>query len=330
MNMPKHPTSKIEILTAETPKGRAAIEEVIAHGDYVADIDAVPPDWARVRVADGVPVSFILVDPGREMDQPGGRIRYGFILDVATRKDRRMEGHFRALMAHTFENLKSEGVPAVVLHGRYQLYRRFGFEVFTHHAGVFITPDAIERALETGTASDEGVSVQDGRYIKDGLLLVTEIGTGCAAQILRAAAAIARERAKSEILFEDPPAPSYGSRYPIYDTVPTAFGRLAASIGGRVVIQGADPESGTIPDADWIKVLDATAFVREAAGAEIAKKVQNWPGGALAQLVTGYRDARTLVALHSLPLSAQEAALLDDAFPRRWRFSRNESWTYRD
>jgi hypothetical protein len=133
-----------------------------------------------------------------------------------------------------------------------------------------------------------------------------------------------------------------------------------------VVVQGADPEGGAIPDADWIKVLDALAFVREVLGVLDAPgaplpdgevcldtdvgavtiacrggratehegrrpgvETAAWPSGALAQLVTGYRSVETLCMLYQTPLSPQALALLDGLFPRRWRLSRNESWTYR-
>ena len=49
---------------------------------------------------------------------------------------------------------------------------------------------------------------------------------------------------------------------------------------------------------------------------------------ALAQLVTGYRSADTLCEVHGTPLVPESTALLAALFPRRWRLSRNESWTY--
>ena len=88
---------RTEILTAETEPGRRAIEKVMAWS-YVAELDVVPPEWAWARVVDGVPVSFIVIDPHRAMTFPGGDVRYGFIRDVATRSDRRREGHFRAIV----------------------------------------------------------------------------------------------------------------------------------------------------------------------------------------------------------------------------------------
>ena len=64
-------TSSARILTAETREGRLALEEVMRNS-YDADADSVPSEWALVRVVDGVPVSFILIDPERELAFPGG------------------------------------------------------------------------------------------------------------------------------------------------------------------------------------------------------------------------------------------------------------------
>jgi len=54
-----------------------------------------------------------------------------------------------------------------------------------------------------------------------------------------------------------------------------------------------------------------------------------WPSSALAQLVTGYRSVEVLSAIHNTPLSVEAMTLPEVLFPRRWRFSRNESWTFK-
>ena len=69
----------VQIITAETERGRDAINEVMANS-YHADIADVPAAWARVTLVDGVPVSFILVDPDRRMDHPSGDIPYAFMI----------------------------------------------------------------------------------------------------------------------------------------------------------------------------------------------------------------------------------------------------------
>ena len=341
----------------------------MAHS-YGADIDSVPHGWARVRIVDGVPVSFILVDPDRRMEFPGGDLGYGFICEVATRKDRRGEGHFRRLMEDTFTSLRAVGIPLVVTHGRCQLYRRFGFEVFTHHCGIFATPELIDRKLGRRSAAETEslLDIEESRYVQRDLLLVTAVKARtlpeCRAA-LQVAAAVARERGKARILFEHPAAPSYGSRYPLHPSAETQFTALARACGAKVCIQGANPESGPIFDADWIKVLDAPRFVAQAltyqrepegtlptvtvcldtdagrvtiavsAGRakaspeDIADAVTvRWPSTALAQLVVGYQPAELLAALQGTPLPAGALSLLSALFPRRWRFSRNESWTY--
>jgi len=320
---------------------------------------------------DGVPVSFILVDPDRRMDQPGGDIRYAFICDVATREDRRGEGHFRRIVEHTFASLRASGISLVITHGRCQLYRRFGFEVFTHHCGIFTTPEQIEKELgaQAPEGADQLLVVDEGTYTQENLLLVTAVKATTfaeSASALQAAAVLARRRGKARMLFEYPAAPSYGSRYRIYSSLEMPFTVLARSVGARVCVQGAAPEDRLIPDADWIRLLDATAFVREALrgsekpaeslprgricldtdvgsvtieslgqGVAVTEEVQpgtvrvKWPSSALAQLVTGYRPARLLSAIHNTPLPGETMDLLEALFPRRWRLSRNESWTYK-
>ncbi|MBN2390832.1 MAG: GNAT family N-acetyltransferase [Anaerolineae bacterium] len=359
----------IQTLSAATPEGRQAIETVMA-ASYCADIDEVPPEWALARVVDGVPVAFILIDPHRQMAFPGGDLRYAFICDVATREDRRREGYFRALVEETFARLREAGIPLVLTHGRYPLYRRFGFDVFTHHSGIFITPEQIARTLgtEEPQEADERLVIQEGRAFLEDRLLVTEVRAETLAECrdaLLAAAAIARGQEKNLILFEHPPAPSYGSAYPLYPTLETPLTALARACGAQVIIQGADPESGTIPDADWIEVLDAAGFLHAAvaclkpelslpeatlsfetdAGNVTLESTETlvriadtltpnvpfirWPSAALAQLVTGYRDAAALAVIHNVQIPADALALLDALFPSVWRLSRNESWTYK-
>jgi GNAT superfamily N-acetyltransferase len=129
----------VEYLTAETERGKQAIREVMQHS-YTADLDATPPAWAIARLVAGIPVSFILIVPDKEMDLGNG-VRYAFVNDVATREDRRLEGHFRALMEHAYGRVRQAGMSLLLLHGRYPLYRRLGFDVFTHHSGITITPE---------------------------------------------------------------------------------------------------------------------------------------------------------------------------------------------
>lgn len=373
--------STTHILTAEMDAGRKAIETVMALS-YQASITDVPSEWAMVRIVDdmpspngvpfgdGVPVSFIVVDPNRAMAFPKGDLRYAFICDVATREDHRYEGHFRALMEATFTRLQGAGIPLVLTHGRFPLYRRFGFEVFTHHSGIFITPEQITQCLGMGDATkvETYLTIEDRSAIIDGMLLVTEVRAQTwdeYKRALRIAAAVAQERHKSHILFEYPPAPSYGSRYPLYKTLDTQFMTLAQECGAQVSVQNANPESGIIPDADWIKVLDMHAFLEAVmvcldlppslpvveigfntdVGAvtlnNTARSVQvrsgiaentftlDWPASAVAQLVTGYQSAKTLSMIYNTPLPDTVFALLNALFPKTWRLSRNESWTYK-
>jgi GNAT superfamily N-acetyltransferase len=361
-------THKTEYLTAETERGRQAIEEVMQHS-YADAIDRVPAHWTRARLIDGAPVSFIQVDPDRRMDLPGGEMRYAFILNVATREDRRREGHFRDIMEHAFSSLRAAGIPLVCTHGRYSLYRRFGFGVFTHHCGIFASPELIEKRLGA-PVSEEGRSlliIDEHKALKEDLLLISDVRARTLSECrtaLQAAAAVARERGKTRILFEHPAAPSYGSRYPIYASPETPLTALARACGAEVRLRGADPERDSIPDADWIKVLDADALVRGAlnglqpspplpqatvcfltdAGVAVIESLSGrltvsgqpkaganivqWPSSALAQLVTGYQSARVLAAIQGTAFGPEALALLTMLFPQCWRFSRNESWVF--
>ena len=260
--------------------------------------------------------------------------------------------------------------PSSLTHGRYPLYRRFGFDVFTHHSGIFVTPEQIERTFGTEVPKDgeQWLVIGEGRYYIDDLLVITDVTattlTECKTALL-AAASIARARGKQRILIEHPAAPSYGSRYPLYPTLDTPLVELARACGAEIRVQGADPESGTIPDADWIKVLDVAGFLRAAIacrkperpsltgrigietdagtvtldvshkgihiteGIDSGVPVVKWPSAAVAQLVTGYRTASVLDLIHNTALPNDVIALLDALFPPGWRFSRNESWTYK-
>jgi hypothetical protein len=300
----------------------------------------------------------------------GADVRYAFILNVATHEERRREGHFRALLEHTLARLRTAGISFVVTHGPAHLYRARGFGVFTHHCGIFISPEAIDRAL--GPWSDCGelqrIHIEKHRAIHEDLMLVSEVTARTYPEsraALQAAASAARARGKRRILFEHPPAPSYGSRYPAYASLDSPFTSLARACGAEVRIQGACPEAGTVAHADWIRVVDAERFLAEAsrcvrpgspirdatisfeteAGSATIESndgrltvlgrsvpglpAHRWPSRALAQVVTGYQrcDAVATLLGDCMPLAA--VALLDTLFPQRWRLSRNEDWVFR-
>lgn len=360
---------KIEYLTAESESGRLGINEVMAQS-YQADLETVPPEWAITRVVNGIPVAFILIDPSRIMHFPGCGITYGFILDVATRKDRRWEGHFRGIMEEGFQRLQNAGIPLVGCHGRYQLYRRYGFEVFTYNCGIFIRPESIEEKLGAQTLANpsDWIKVSDVQFVLEDLLLVFRVrGRNYeeARQSLLAAASLARQKGKARILFEHPEAPSYGSTYPMYTSPETPLANLARACGGRLVVQGANPEEGTVPDADWLKVLDVPLLVEQALNCLNASHMEAptgvvqidtdagscsiesngqaiWmdrvkktstreitlPATAFCQLVTGYQSIAVLDSIYQLGLPGDTIEIINILFPPTWRFSRNESWTY--
>jgi hypothetical protein len=75
-----------------------------------------------------------------------------------------------------------------------------------------------------------------------------------------------------------------------------------------------------------IHTRDGELAIRD--GVEAGGPVARWPGVALAQLVTGGQPAEVVCALHDTALPHQALDLLSALFPRRWRFTRNEDWTY--
>ncbi len=257
-------------LTAETERGRRAIEEVMAHS-YEEDIDRVPPEWALARIVDDVPVSFALVEPNERLLFPKGAIRHGFLRDIATRENRRLEGHFRATMQEVFDRLRLAQIPLVTTHGEHKLYRRFGFDVFTHHHVILITPDQIARHLGP-PCSQEGerfLEAEEGPPRDPNLLLIRSVTAATAAEArcaLLAAAAMAEHRGRSWILFEHPPA-AVLSRHPLlvgHASLDSPFRSLALACGAQVRVEGGVPEGRPIPDGDWIKVLDAVGFAEQA------------------------------------------------------------------
>ena len=213
-----------------------------------------------------------------------------------------------------------------------------------------------------------GKPVEDWPAILDDVLLVTDVKAKTWEEnktALQAAATLAHERNKAQILFEYPPAPSYGSRYSIYTALDTPLTTLARLCGAQICVQGADPESGSVPDADWIKVLDVAGFLGEAVAClnplpplptttvtfhteagtatlgswsqcvHVSRESRpeaidvHWPTSALAQLVTGYQPIETLCVKYDTQLKDEERSLSNSLFPPVWRLSRNESWTYK-
>jgi hypothetical protein len=361
--------AEIDYLTAETEAGCRAIAEV-ANNAIPAAVDIVPPGWAIVRRVNGEAVSFALIDPERMMRFGKGAIRYGYIHTIATRADRRARGHFRAMLDEAFRRLKLAGLPFVVLHGANSLYRRFGFEGFTHHSGIFITPGAIEHCLGDAPQSPglaDLIEICESQLFLKDLLYVTHASAGSLEEArgsMLAAAKLAREKNKARILIEHPDAPSYGSTYPVHASSETPLTALARACGGKVVLQGANPEDGRALDDDWIRVLDplrlAEAVLDCRQGEELLAPAPariwicteqgsfglvsdgravsvtaerspemaalGWTSGDVAQLATGFRPAAITAAIRRTPLTPACQGLLEAVFPSGWRFSRNASW----
>ncbi len=262
--------SAITYLDATTPAGRAALAEVMAHA-YAADIDNVPAEWALVRLADGVPVSFLLVDPAVPMDMPRGPLPAAFLADAATRADRRREGHFRGLVEEVLGRLRGAGHCLAVTHGEAHLYRPLGFAAFTHPHAIRLTAAAVRRALgQDDAAAASGRALLDvapGRGLLPDLLLIRAVrapDVTAARAALLAAAALAEERDLARMLIEEPPASANGGAYPRHASLETPLTALARYCGGEIVAAGADPEGGHVAHADWARVLDLAALLAAA------------------------------------------------------------------
>ena len=365
-----------EILTAETDRGRQAIQEVIAYS-RPAGLGDAPAEWIRALVVEGRPVAFVAIDPGRAIAFPRRDVRYAFLRDGATREGARGRGHFRALLDDAVRELREAGIAWLFGRMTYGLGQRLGFAVFTNYSSIVLRPEEIEQTLGGGRPEGEMtplLTVEESAEFQEDLLLVTEVGARTefeCVQALREAAWIARSRGKMRILFEHPPAAQPGSRFPIHDRRQTTLTQMTMSCGARIRVLESDSdedkeEADPLVPADMVRLVSlpiALAQVLEAGGVldercpraavglstdageatltvgesrgEVSEGLA--PGAlpapftaaSLAQILTGYRSAKTIVYHDQRPIAPQSAEILDRVFPRYWRFSRNERWVNR-
>lgn len=355
---------RVEYLTAETERGCEAIGEVMGRS-YTAPIDDSHVDWALVRIVDGTPVSFILVDPDSQTECTGGSIPTGFATDAATRWDRRREGHFSAIVREMESRLRASGRPLMATHGEDRLYHGLGFCVVTHNFGVFVRPECIERTL--GQAADtrgsefltlwEHPMMKTDRLVFEGVTARTYEESRAA---LQASAALARESDRSGIVFISP-----GEPFPAWPSLETPFTILARACGGEIRVQGSEPLGRAVEHANWVRVLDSRMYLAAIAeglnsldvpfpegavpfaidgalitlvsldgrisvtdGSATDAPTVVWPSSALLQLTTGYLTADALCALHGTSLPPDALDLLTALFPRTWRFTMDESWVF--
>jgi len=282
-----------EILTAQTEQGWAAVEQVMAHS-YEADLSAIPPEWIRVLVDEDVPISFVAIDPNRQIEYPKGSVRYAFLSAGSTREDLRGQGYFRQLLEDTFDELRAAGIPWIIARLPYAVGLRFGFQVFTHNSAFVLRPEEIEQTFGGGRPEDtEGMlTIDESPGIQENLLVVTRersLSEAESVAALREAAWIARSRGKSRILFEHPPAPGPGSHYPIYPARHTPLMVTAMAGGARVRIAGSEPEEDeedasegatTVFKADMVKLLDLRAVFEQVLAA-LGTAGSSCPGGSV-------------------------------------------------
>lgn len=320
-----------KILTRKTSEGRDALKEVMDNS-YVGDIEYITPFCARTLIVDDVPVAFILVDPDRTLDfgsEPSG-LRYAWVADTAVHKDHRGKGYFRILLEETFASIKKEGISIVILHGEFELYNRFDFDVFTHQRGIFIDPKTITDRFgnEFSGGLSDYIVVDEQKAIKKDLLVIPKLvcdkdDPEMFEKVMLSAALEAKKRNKSRILFEHPFVKHYGTRYEIIPyAVSDNFSKLAESIGAEIIMMEADPMAGTVKHGDFIKILDVNRLLFEAVyglGLEstVYDEIKPWVNENMTpvevgQMVTGFRVPENL----------------SHVFSKQYRFSRNESWIY--
>ncbi len=357
---------EVRYLTTETVEGQRALRYAMEHC-YWVDETSAPPEWQLVRLADEQPVAFALVDPKRRMHMRRRDLIYPFLEDIGTVESQRRQGHFTGLMQELGARLRAAGHGCLVTHGRAALYQPLGFTPFTRHVGLFLTPEGITQRLGDREYVGRDTIEFRIDDVRPNLFYVIDANTWSwenPADALRAIAREARQHGRTRILIEEPTAPSYGSHYYGHGALQGELWRLAMECGGQIMIQSPHPESDILPDADMICVLDAWRLVERAAGAvkipsktltgsmairteagalrfevgggevhvtplpDGASETTYWPATVLAQVVTGYLQARDAVALYDLPLTREECSLLDYFFHLGWRLSHNESWIY--
>ena len=363
-------SQKIEYLSAETEAGKRAIYEVM-EPSFREELNESLSEWSIARVVDDVPVSFVIIDPFRTLDFGSGKIRYAFVGDIATREDRRREGHFRSLMEYSFQKIKSSGIAVVLLHGRNDLYQnRFGFTTFTYHQGLFTSPARIRTFFHNETATD-GVKQLKllSRGVYDDLLVVTDVEVATredCVQLLKLSAETADHMGKDRILIEYPFHSERESTYPAFLSPNSLFTQFAEIVGVNIVRMAAYPEEGPVFHADWISIIDAYMLLLQTCSlagdrqADIESSLniivqgqfvsikchenalsvssERMPAAPtieleseeLARLFTGFYDIDDIAALKKeYELDSAAMDLLRALFPKTWRYSRNENWTYK-
>ena len=184
--------------------------------------------------------------------------------------------------------------------------------------------------------------------------------------MLRQSAALAQQQAKERILIEYPFNSSRERSYPFCMSAGSVFTDLAETIGANVVRTAAYPEEGPVYHGDWISVLDPSTLLSQATAlADTAKglpeaqvnivaqevcmaiqsdgralKVSNLrlpntetielKSTELARLVTGFHTIDDYIATNARrEISGSVLELLRALYPKTWRYSRNENWTYK-
>jgi hypothetical protein len=283
-----------EILTAQTERGQATLEEVLAQS-YRPDLSKVSPEWTRVLVHEGVPTSFIAIDPGCAMAYPGGEVPYAHLVGGATRGDRRGRGHFRRLLEDTCEQLQRAGGLWLVGRLPYRIGRALGFRAFTHHSVFQLPPEEIEQTLGGGRPEGaEGIlRVAASPNFQEDLLVIADAKAADeeeAVKALRGAAWAARSSGKAQILFEHPPVAVPGERYPIHATRHTPLLVTAMICHARVRVSGSEVDEAKSPShaplspvvhADMVRLLNLPRLL-ERVLAVLEKPECGYPAGSVA------------------------------------------------
>ena len=262
-----------EILTAETPQGREALQTVAEQAETPA-LPALPNEWRRVLVEDGRPAAMIAIDPDRRIAFPAGEVRYAWLAHASTTIARRsMAGKLLgALIENAAGDLRQAGLPWMIGRMPYELGDQLGFRAFTHYSAIFARPEEVEQTVGSGRPQgyEDRIVVEQSPDFRKDYLVVTDAQAeteGEAIHVLREAAWVARSNGKARIYFEHPKAGLPGSVYPIHETRDSALTDIATACDARIRMNDSEGEAlnkdRVTLQTDMVRMTDLPTLLRQ-------------------------------------------------------------------
>lgn len=281
-----------EILTAETDRGLAALDEISNRSRKKINLSGLPGEWVRILMQGDKPVAYAAVDPDREIAYPKGSVRYAYLKTLSrVPGSPAREAFLVDLLENLVGDLRSAGMPWIIGRLPFGLGQDLGFAAFTHYSCFILRPEEIEQTLggrRAPNAADK-ITIQHDSDYQDDLLLVTDVRAETqedCIDVLREAAWVARSNGKARILFEQPPVGLPGSDYAIHDTRQSILLDISMACHARVRVEASDAEmetdelGHTIP-TDMVRILSLPSLVglvAEAADGDLADS----PNGSVA------------------------------------------------